>query len=207
MTERLSSRCTGRSPADAPALPCLPPGPRGARVSAAASCVFLGAAACPLGSSGAGSVPEPSREPGSEGLSSGCSALRLHPVSPPPAQRRFRQQPRSGVALSGAVAGRGASLLAAGEVKALGFPVWEFGCVAVRSATGPPHGALDGPSPFTLPPAPPDARGTRAPTVRSGPPPPPRLYPHSYMTDAGPPRLKNIHPELPLFHLNSLQLS
>lgn len=138
MTERLSSRCAGRSPADAPALPCLPPGPRGARVSAAASCVFLGAAACPLGSSGAGSVPEPSREPGSEGLRSGCSALRLHPVSPPPAQRRFRQQPRSGVVLSGAVAGRGASLLAAGEVKALGFPVWEFGCVAVRSATGPP---------------------------------------------------------------------
>lgn len=117
-----------------------PPAPRptrGSRLCGRVLCLPPGAAACPLGSSGAGSVPEPSREPGSEGLRSGCSALCLHPVSPPPAQRRFHQQPRSGVALSGAVAGRGASLLAAGEVKALGFPVWEFGCVAVRSATGP----------------------------------------------------------------------
>lgn len=66
----------------------------------------------------------------------GAEERLLSAVSPPPAQRRFRQQPRSGVALSGAAAGR-ASLLAAGEVKALVFPVWEFGCVSVHSATGP----------------------------------------------------------------------
>lgn len=48
----------------------------------------------------------------------------------------------------------------------------------------------------------PDAAGPGAPTVRSGPR--RRLaHPHSYDIDVGP-ALKNIHPELPLFHLNSL---
>lgn len=94
-----------------------------------------------------------------------------------------------------------------GKLKLWAFLFGSLGALLCAALQAPPHGALDRPSPFTLPPAPPDARGTRAPTVRSGPPPPPRLYPHSYMTDAGPPRLKNIHPELPLFHLNSLQLS
>ena len=164
--ERLSNRCAGRRPADAAAAPLPAPRPtRGSRLCGRVPCLPPGAAACPLGSSGAGSVPEASREPGSEGLRSGCSALCLHRLlsgasasSHAPASRclGLRQGERPCWPL--------------GKLKLWSFLSGSLGVLPCTALQAPPHGALDGQFPFTLPPAHPDARGTPAPAVRSGPP-------------------------------------
>lgn len=153
---------------------------------------LLGLAPCPRGSTGS-----PGRARAEQRL---LLALRLHPVSPPPAQRRTANSHAPAVVLCLGLAGE-AVPVGRWEVSS-GFPVWEFGCVAGTQA---PARRLGGPSPFTLRRLP-RCLGCRLPQSQRAAA---AASPVSTQLHDGrrAPRLKNIHPELPLFHLNSLQLS
>lgn len=181
-----------RSPADAPCSPLPAPRPtRGSRLCRRRVLCLPRAAACPLGSSGAGSVPGAVPSLGAR-LRSGCSALCSPCVStrsaalPPTATlRRPRCLGRCGRA--------GASCWPLGKLKLWAFLFGSLGALLCAALTGPSHGLLDGLS-APVHPAAGSARTRARYLCAHSPQWPPRLGIHSYMTDAGPNAFKKHSP-------------